>query len=66
MFDVYCPGHGSRVILFTRDIEAVLNSPEGIEVHYRCPCGHRGVWRTGRASGRKESGVRGLHQSEAR
>lgn len=50
MFDVYCPDHGSRVLLFSRDIEAVLNTCEGIEVHYRCFCGHRGVWLTGRVS----------------
>lgn len=43
MFDVYCPNHGSRVLLFSSDIEAVRNIREGIEVHYRCFCGHRGV-----------------------
>ena len=48
MFDVYCPEHGSRVLLFSREIKVVLNTSEGIEVHYRCFCGHRGVWLTGR------------------
>ena len=48
MFDVYCLGHGSRVLLFTRDIENVRNTSEGIEVHFRCFCGYQGVWRTGR------------------
>lgn len=48
MFDVYCPSHGSRVLLFSADIEAIRNTRGGIEVHYRCFCGYRGVWLTGR------------------
>ncbi len=48
MFDVYCPDHGSRVLLFSQDIETILNTQKGMEVHYRCFCGHRGVWLTGR------------------
>lgn len=50
MFDVHCPNHGSRVLLFSSDIEATANTREGIEVHYRCFCGYRGVWLTGRRS----------------
>ena len=48
MFDIYCPEHGSRVLLFTNDIEEIRNTKRGIEVHYRCTCGYRGVWLTGR------------------
>lgn len=51
MFDVYCPGHGSRVLLFTGDIKEVRNTEAGIEVHYHCFCGHEGVWLTGREPG---------------
>lgn len=54
MFDVYCPGHGSRVLMFPSDIEAIRNTREGIEVIYRCFCGYEGVWHSGRA--RKEGG----------
>ena len=51
MFDIYCPDHGSRILLFTNDIEEIQNTEEGIEVHYRCTCGYRGVWITGRTKG---------------
>ncbi len=47
MFDVYCPRHGCRVILFTSNIEEIQNSEDGIVVRYVCPCGYRGTWRTG-------------------
>lgn len=49
MFDVYCPGHGKRVILFASDIENIHNTREGIAVNYRCYCSYEGVWHTGRA-----------------
>lgn len=54
MFDVYCPNHGCRVLLFSSDIEATANTREGIEVHYRCFCGYRGVWLTGRTKSEGE------------
>ena len=43
MFDVFCPNHGSRVLLFSDDIEALINHPDGIALHWHCPCGERGV-----------------------
>ena len=51
MFDVYCPEHGSRILLFAGDIEMIRNTEKGVEVHYRCTCGYRGVWLTGRTRG---------------
>jgi hypothetical protein len=48
MFSVYCPGHGSRVLPCTGNIERMDNSPHGIHVHWRCFCGETGVWHTGR------------------
>ncbi len=68
MFDVYCPNHGSRVLLFSSDIEAIRNIREGIEVHYRCFCGHRGVWLTGRTRSEgelEESAVACDHNPES-
>lgn len=67
MFDVYCPDHGSRVLLFSGDIEAMLNTQEGVEVHYRCPCGYRGVWHTGQRPSKEKEGiaVQSLQSSEA-
>ena len=47
MFAVYCEGHGAGVVLDRRFIDAVTNSLHGIEVHFRCTCGHRGVWHVG-------------------
>ncbi len=54
MFDIYCPDHGSRILLFANDIEEIRNTERGIEVHYRCTCGYRGVWITGRARGKSQ------------
>jgi hypothetical protein len=48
MFAVHCPTHKSRVLIWTSLVEAVRNVAGGIEVDYRCTCGHRGTWRTGR------------------
>lgn len=48
MFDVYCARRGCRVLLFASDIRTIHNAPDGIEVHYTCYCGHRGIGRTGR------------------
>lgn len=50
MFAPYCPVHGSRVLLFADNIESISNTAQGIDVYYRCNCGHTGVWRTGRHS----------------
>jgi hypothetical protein len=47
VFAVYCPHHGSRVLLCADDIETIVNGPRGIDVHWRCPCGWAGVLRTG-------------------
>ena len=48
MFAVYCEGHGQRVLLSSDHIEAILNSPDGLAVQWRCDQGHRGCWRPGR------------------
>jgi hypothetical protein len=50
MFAVHCPAHGGRVLIWTSLVEAVRNVADGIEVDYRCTCGYRGTWRTGRTS----------------
>ena len=43
MFDVFCRRHGSRVLLSTGNIEALLNQPDGVELHWHCWCGEHGV-----------------------
>lgn len=47
MFAVHCPQHGARVLIFSSGIDRIRNTETGIEVDYRCTCGHRGTWRTG-------------------
>jgi len=49
MFDVYCNGHQSQVLLGSGSIEALVNTPHGIELHWRCHCGTTGTLLTGRA-----------------
>ncbi len=44
MFSIDCPRHRSRVLVGLDSIEALVSTPEGIEVHWRCTCGERGVW----------------------
>ena len=43
MFDVYCKGHEARVLLFPANIAALVNTSDGIEMHWRCTCGTVGV-----------------------
>ncbi len=51
MFSVHCAGHGTEVLLSPTSIEALRNTRAGIEVHWRCRCGTRGVELTGAGSG---------------
>ena len=53
MFDIYCPRHGARVLLGSRSIESIENTPDGIVVHWRCRCGTTGRLTTGRTSARE-------------
>jgi hypothetical protein len=48
MFDVYCPGHQARILLGSRSIDALVHGDDGIDLHWTCRCGTRGVLRTGR------------------
>jgi hypothetical protein len=45
MFQIRCPAHGARVLLAADNIESLVNRRDGIELRYRCWCGHRGTWR---------------------
>jgi hypothetical protein len=49
---VHCPTHGSEILLSTRHIESLRNTDHGIEIHWRCVCGTRGVEISGRHGGR--------------
>ncbi|HEX2023082.1 MAG TPA: hypothetical protein VHF00_00115 [Acidimicrobiales bacterium] len=44
MLIIECPRHDARVLLGLDSIEALVSTPEGTEVHWRCTCGERGVW----------------------
>lgn len=48
MFDIFCPVEKLRVLLAASAILKVVRSDKGIEIHYRCPCGHEGIVQTGR------------------
>ena len=50
MFDVFCPGHQARILLGSRSIDALVNTDDGIDLHWTCRCGTRGVLRTGRGA----------------
>ena len=49
MFAPYCPRHGSHVLLSADDL-SVRNTAAGIEVVWRCSCGHVGRRLTGAAA----------------
>jgi hypothetical protein len=44
MLIIDCPRHRARVLLGLDSIETLVSTPQGIEVHWRCTCGERGVW----------------------
>lgn len=48
MFSVHCDSHGSDVLLTARNVEGIDNDLVGMVVRWRCPCGQRGSFRTGR------------------
>lgn len=54
MFDVHCPGHGTRVLLGPRSIEALENTPHGVVLRWRCRCGATGTSRFGVGEDRAE------------
>jgi hypothetical protein len=50
MFDIHCPRHRSRVLLTSRAVEGLVNTHDGVVVHWRCYCGARGEQRFARRS----------------
>jgi hypothetical protein len=42
MFEVYCPAHGTHVLLTTIRILVLTPAADGIVVDWRCWCGHHG------------------------
>jgi hypothetical protein len=47
MFSFQCPRHGAEVLIWPSDVDAVVNTPDGIDTYFHCGCGFRGVLRTG-------------------
>jgi len=43
MFTVHCPQHGALVLLGPDQITGLVSTPCGIELHWECWCGERGV-----------------------
>jgi hypothetical protein len=52
MFEVYCPGHRSPVLLDISRIEAIHNTADGPVVAWHCWCGTRGSALRGGGTGR--------------
>jgi hypothetical protein len=52
MFTYFCPVEQAEVMIWTSDIDGIINTREGIDVHFHCTCGHRAVLQTG--AGRTE------------
>jgi hypothetical protein len=48
VFEVYCPGHRSRVLLDMSRVEALHNTGDGPMLDWRCWCGTRGSLLRGR------------------
>ncbi|MGH9111447.1 MAG: hypothetical protein ACRDZN_03990 [Acidimicrobiales bacterium] len=42
VFQVFCTGHGARVLLDASRIEAIRNTGDGPVLDWRCWCGSRG------------------------
>jgi hypothetical protein len=59
MFSTYCAGHGSAVLLGPDNIAGIVNGPRGVELHWVCWCGERGVTAFGRGDARSWAGPRG-------
>jgi hypothetical protein len=50
MFDIHCPRHRSRVLLTASAVERLVNTGDGVVVHWHCYCGARGERRFARRS----------------
>lgn len=48
MFAPYCQRHGSRVLLSTESITALVPTDHGILTYFTCSCGTSGVWEPGK------------------
>jgi hypothetical protein len=50
MFTIYCPRHQSRMLLGSRSIKSLVNTPDGVFLHWQCRCGAEGTIHTGHAA----------------
>ncbi len=48
MFTVFCTAVAAEVLLDPSHIEGLLSSAGELAMEYRCSCGERGLWRSGR------------------
>jgi hypothetical protein len=44
MFAPFCYRHGSRVLLSTTAITALIPTDCGLVAHFTCTCGETGIW----------------------
>ena len=64
MFSFWCPRHRSEVLIWPSDIDGIVNTPDGIDLHFHCSCGFQGVLCTG--AGRTEQIVAAGAEGTAR
>ncbi len=48
MLSIYCPRHGSEVLVGTGRIRNLINTDHGIRLHVECYCGYHVHTTTGR------------------
>lgn len=58
MFEVYCPAHGTAVLLSIGRIEHIHSTPRGLALDWRCWCGQVGRTIGGRTPVARRSGAR--------
>jgi hypothetical protein len=52
MFSIQCPSLDREVLVLmsTRQLTSMTNTPHGIVMEFECPCGAQGVYLTGNAA----------------
>jgi len=56
MFAPYCESHGSRILLPTSSITALIPTHDGIVAHFTCTCGRTGTWQAAPRQRRHDAG----------
>ncbi|MXG89262.1 hypothetical protein [Nocardioides flavescens] len=55
MFDHHCSACDKRQLIFPSQVNALVNTADGIQVSFTCWCGAEQTLLTGNSAGRRES-----------